>query len=133
MSKYAQFLEEYVDAWNRKDVDALKTFFTEDVLYIDQAVGCHLDINTVEGFLNGFIGNYSEGFFVDITYVSENPEQEKLVYEWDCGGTSKDGTKMFIQGVSMIEMRGNKIRRNTDYWDYAHSPKAKQQAAQAQQ
>lgn len=123
MSRYGAFLTEYIDAWNRQDVEALKGFFTDDVLYVDQAIGVHLDKNTVGHFLEQFIGNYSDGFKVTVTYVSEDAEAETFAYEWDAEGVSNTGAKMFIQGVSMIEMSGDKIRRNTDYWDRAHSPK----------
>jgi len=116
-------LEEYIDAWNRQDVEGLISFFTEDVVYIDQAVGVDLNLNTVGGFLRGFIGNYSVGFTVTVTGVCESVSEEKFSYEWDVEGTSKAGVKMFIRGISMLEMRGNKIKRNVDYWNYAHSPK----------
>ena len=124
MSTYKAFLDSYIDAWNRQDIDGLLSYFTNDVTYIDHAIGAHLDSSTVADFLRGFIGNYPVGFKVSVTYVCEQPEVEKFSYEWDVEGASTEGVKMFIRGVSMVTMRGDKILRNVDYWDRADSPKA---------
>ena len=123
MGVYDEFLKEYIDAWNRQDIDALVSFFTDDVVYIDQAVGVNLDRSTVAGFLTQFIGNYPVGFKVTPKLICEDAESERLAYEWDVEGSSTDGVKMFIKGVSMLHMRGQKVSRNVDYWDYGDSPK----------
>jgi steroid delta-isomerase-like uncharacterized protein len=125
MNRYKEFLENYIDAWNRQDVDALLDHFTEDVIYIDHAIGVHLDMDSVGEFLTNFIGNYPVGFKVTPTFVCEDEAAEKFAYEWDVEGSSRSGTSMFIQGISMIDMRGDKIARNVDYWNRAESPKVK--------
>jgi len=125
MAHYSEFLKKYIAAWNSQDVEAMLSFFTEDMVYIDQAVGVHLNRAGARVFLEKFIGNYSVGFKVTPTSICEEPEQERWSYEWDVEGTSKDGVKMLIKGISMLDMRGDKITRNVDYWDYADSPKAK--------
>jgi len=123
MTTYKTFLKEYVEAWNSQDVERMLSFYTDDVNYVDQAVGVDLDRNGTRGFLKKFIGNYSVGFKVTPTFLCEDPASETWSYEWDVEGTSTEGIKMFIKGISMIQMRGDKILRNVDYWDYADSPK----------
>jgi len=120
---YRQILDDYIAAWNAQDIGAICQYFTDDVSYTDHAVGKTFDYNSVQVFLKNFIGNYSEGFQVDITYFHENIATESLSYEWDVSGISKTGDKMFIQGATMIKMRGDKILTNADYWNLAHSPK----------
>lgn len=125
MGAYQMLMENYIRDWNNQDVDAMSAYYTDDVVYIDHAVGGTFDKDTVKIFLTNFIGSYSVGFKVTPTFVCEDPKSERLAWEWDVEGTSKDGkTKMFIRGVSMVEFRGDKIKRNVDYWDWADSPLA---------
>ena len=126
MINYKSFLKEYIDAWNSQDIERMLSFYTEDVTYVDRAIGVHLDRAGTRGFLKKFIGNYPLGFKVTPTFLCEDPASETLAYEWDVEGTSTEGVKMFIKGISMIQMRGNKILRNVDYWNYANSSKANQ-------
>lgn len=129
MGSYDKFLSEYIEAWNSQDVERMCSFFTDDVTYIDHAIGVNLDLTSVRGFLTAFIGNYSIGFNVTSTLLCENPEPEMFAYEWTTSGASASGAKMHIRGISMITMRDDKILRNVDYWNRADSPKA--QAARA--
>ena len=132
MSAYSQFLSNYVAAWNRQDVEAMISFYTEDVVYIDHAVGVKLNRTTVRTFLKSFIGRYSDGFKVTPHHVCQDPSSEKLAYEWQVTGTSKTGVKMSIRGISMMQMRGDKISRNVDYWNRADSPRALVEAKEGQ-
>jgi len=109
--KYKKVLEDYISAWNTQDIDEICTYFTPDVSYTDQAVGKTFDIKSVAVFLRNFIGNYAKEFRVDITYYSEDPKAETLAYEWDVQGISETGARMFIKGITMIEMEGLKIKK----------------------
>jgi len=122
---YKLFMDEYIAAWNSQDVERMLSFFTKDMTYVDQAVGVDLDRKASKTFLKRFIGNYPIDFKVTPTFFCENPQAETWSYEWDVEGVSHEGVKMFIKGISMIHMRGDKILRNVDYWDYGDSPKAK--------
>ena len=124
---YEKLLDDVLDAWNRQNPEDILSFFTEEMTYIDQAVGVDMGRDAAKFFLRDFIGNYPVGFKVTPTSLCEDPEAGKFAYEWDVEGTSKDGVRMFIRGISMIEMEGDKIRRNVDYWNWAHSPKAKRE------
>lgn len=128
MDSYRAFLDEYIEAWNSQDVDRMSAYFSDDVVYIDHAIGVHLNRETVGGFLTAFIGNYSVGFNVTPTSICENPKTETFAYEWTVSGASQTGTSMSIRGISMITMRGDKIIRNVDYWNRADSPKAQSEA-----
>ena len=132
MGVYSQFLDNYIAALNRQDVEAMISFYTEDVVYIDHAVGVKLNRTTVGTFLKNFIDSYSVGFKVTPLHVCQDPESEKLAYEWQMEGTSKTGVKMSIRGISMMQMRGDKISRNVDYWNHADSPRALVEAKQEQ-
>lgn len=116
-------LEVLIDAWNRQDIPAILDCFTEEMTYVDNAVGVDLDRKGAHGFLTSFIGNYSVGFKVTPTFLTQSADGSNWSYEWDVEGTSSDGVKMFIKGISMIEMEGDLIRRNVDYWNLADSPK----------
>jgi len=118
-------MDDYIAAWNSQDVERMLSFFTDDMTYVDQAIGVDLDRKGSKVFLERFISNYPIGFKVTPTSFIENLSAEQWSYEWDVEGTSKEGVKMFIKGISMLHMRGDKILRNVDYWDYADSPKAK--------
>lgn len=129
MNSYRDFLDEYIAAWNSQDVERMSAYFADDVVYIDHAIGVHLDRETVGGFLTAFIGNYAVGFNVTPTSLCENLRDETFAYEWTVSGASESGAKMSIRGISMISMRGDKIIRNVDYWNRADSPKAQAEAS----
>lgn len=118
-----QVLDELVDAWNRQDIPAILACFTDEMEYVDNAVGVELDRTGAAAFLTNFIGSYPIGFKVTPTYLLEGSDGSNWSYEWDVEGTSDEGVSMKIHGISMIEMEGELIRRNVDYWNLSDSPK----------
>lgn len=124
MTKTVQeVLDRLIDAWNRQDIPAILDCFTPEMRYADNAVGVDLDRVGAHAFLTNFIGSYRHGFRVTPTFVSQSSDGSNWAYEWDVEGTSDDGVSMAIKGISMIEMEGDLIRSNVDYWNLADSPK----------
>ena len=122
MGEYSKILQEYVAAWNQQDVDGMASFYTEDMIYIDRAVGVTLNKKTIGSYLKKFISRAPIGFKVTPYHICEDPESEKIAFEWHVEGESESGFKMSIRGISMLQMRGSLIAKNTDYWNRADSP-----------
>lgn len=118
-----EILDRLVDAWNRQDIPGILGCFADEMRYVDNAVGVDLDRVGAHAFLTNFIGSYRNGFKVTPTSLVEAPDGSNWSYEWDVEGTSDEGVSMFIKGISMIEMEGDLIRSNVDYWNLADSPK----------
>ena len=107
-------------AWSARDPEKVASFFADDCLYEERVLG-------LEHRGKAEVRNY-----VIFTYASIPDfwmEQKNLVVdgnmvarEWACGGTAPDapGTQWSAPGASIIELTNEgKIKRYTDYWNFA--------------
>jgi steroid delta-isomerase-like uncharacterized protein len=119
-------LRQYLNAWNEHDTDGMLTFFADDGIYEDVALG---KVNKGKDEIRTFVAEAYEAFpdfhiedqgsvvFSDGRYVSE----------WVMSGTHDGDLPMLpathksfsIRGVSVGETAGDLITRNSDYWNMA--------------
>jgi steroid delta-isomerase-like uncharacterized protein len=109
------------DAWNAHDPDALVALFTEDCVYEDVTLGV---VNHGTAELRAF----AEGVFtaipdVNFPVLSIVLKGSHGSLEWGFNGTDVGlygtGKTFSLRGGSVIEVHGNKIARQSDYWDLA--------------
>jgi steroid delta-isomerase-like uncharacterized protein len=114
-------LQAEFDAWNSHDPDALVALFTEDVVYEDVTLGV---VNHGTAELRAF----AEGVFtaipdVNFPVVSSVLKGGHGFVEWIFNGTDVGlygtGKTFSLRGASIIEVHGEKIARQSDYWDLA--------------
>ena len=119
------FVEEYAAAWSTQNVEMILSFFTEDCVYEDVALG---RVNTGKQELEAFLRTT----FVAIPDFHIEPKATfaagpQAANEWVMSGTQRGSfpgipatNKRFsVRGASIMEMEEGKIRRNTDYWSLA--------------
>ena len=111
-------LSGYMEAWSAHDADRVAAYFTDDAVYEDVALGeVHRGKAAIKTFADGTFAELS-GYAI---------EQKSLVVgdgsvavEWVMTGTYRPtGTKFSVRGVSLMDLQGGKIRRNSDFWNMA--------------
>ncbi|MEM7542424.1 MAG: nuclear transport factor 2 family protein [Pseudomonadota bacterium] len=105
---------EFLDAFNRNDLDAVMDFFAEDVVYgelNDRAREGKAAIR--EAFEPQFSGEFGEMRFIeDDTFI--DPEAGKVMSSWDLK-LEMEGKPMVLRGLDLLEFEGRQIKRKLTY------------------
>jgi steroid delta-isomerase-like uncharacterized protein len=113
-------IEQLFAAWNSHDPDKVVASFTEDVVYEDVSAG-HISRGRAE------VRKWFAGAFADIENfkmeaVSSSFHNGRGVAEWVWSGTDKGllktGKNFSVRGVTVFEVRGGKISRYKEYYDF---------------
>jgi steroid delta-isomerase-like uncharacterized protein len=111
----------WVAAWNSHDPNAVAALFTADALYEDVPTGA-VSHGTAE------IRAFAQFFFTAVPDLKVEPVNSDLkgghgTIEWVFSGTDKGiyktGKPFAVRGVTVLDVAGEKIARNVDYWDLA--------------
>lgn len=117
----------YMQAWAARDVDAIAAFFADDGVYEDVT-------NVGNGWATPWRGREAIREAVRELYAglpdlafewSVRTGHDLVVVEWTMTGTHTGdwpnlratGRTISVPGVSVIELEGETIRRQRDYWD----------------
>ena len=113
--------EKFFAAWNSQDADKAAAYFSEDAVYEDVTAG-HISRERAE------VRKWVEGAFdvvenFKLEVVSSSFHKGRGVAEWIWSGTDKGllktGKKFSVRGVSVYEIRGGKISRYKEFYDFA--------------
>ena len=116
---------EWINFWNSFNANSAPTLFADNVVYEDVTFGV---VNTGIAELEAFAQAYFAAAPPDaqFTLVGSDLRGGHGTIEWLWTFTTTDtffgptpGIKVSVRGVSVIELHGNKIVRDTDYWDMA--------------
>ena len=122
---FQDFAEEYAAAWSARNVQIILSFFTEDCVYEDVALGA---VNTgkqeLEAFLRATFAAIPDFHIEPKGTFAAGPQAAS---EWVMSGTQRGpfpgipatNKRFSVRGASIMEMEEGKIRRNTDYWSLA--------------
>jgi steroid delta-isomerase-like uncharacterized protein len=113
--------QRWVDAWNAHDADAVAVLFTRDALYEDVAFGSvNHGPDEIRAFAQFFFAAVPD---LRVTLVASSLEDGRGTIEWVFSGTDRGvygtGKTFAVRGVAVLETRGGKISRNSDYEDLA--------------
>ena len=119
-------LDEWAAAWTTHDVERLVALFTEDGLYEDVALGSvsrgHAELRDFAAQTFAILPDFQ--LQVTSRFVCGN----RAAIEWVMSGTQAFAVPGFpaegksfssLRAVTIVEFRGARIHRNTDYWDGA--------------
>jgi steroid delta-isomerase-like uncharacterized protein len=110
-------------AWVSWDVKRILSYFTDDCLYEDLAVGAaKRGKEEVSDFLSGFSIGFPD---VSAKITGHCFSNDRLCFEWIMTGTNSGdrpgkpatGKRFSIRGASVAEFTGGKIARQSDYYD----------------
>ena len=117
----AALFDRYRDAWNNHDVDALVEFFTDDSVYEDATLArVNRGRAEIRAFAEEAFANAPD-FHVEDSGLIIDPSG-RFGVEWTMSGTHQGDTaahKFSVRGASAGEFEGDKIKRNSDYWNMA--------------
>ena len=109
------------DAWNSHDADAVAALFARDGLFEDVPFG-------VVAHGTDEIRAVAQSFFtvvpdLHISVVNGSFNASRGSIEWVFSGSDqglyRTGTTFAVRGTTVLELVGNKISRDSDYWDLA--------------
>ena len=114
--------DDYLRAWDSHDAERITSFMTPDVTYSDVSLGeTHTGREDVAAWIDTMVDEFSTDYLFESVFSFSTDDVYAL--EWVLKGTNDRG-KLFpatnrpftIHGVSVGELEGGKIKRNTDYW-----------------
>ena len=122
----AIIMDDYWAAWNSHEVEKILSYFTDDVVYEDVAMGIvNRGKNEVKDFCNSIFIGFPDfkielkSIFVSVDWAAQ---------EWVLSGTFTNsvfglppatGKSASVRGISVEELRNGKISRNSNYYDMA--------------
>lgn len=117
----------YIAAWNRHDGDGVASYFTDDGVYTDQALGqSHHGRDAIKGFVKS-AGDRASSELQLTTLLDSFEAGDRYTLVWTFGGTHDrsvndpplpaSGRKFSVKGVSVGRLEGGRIIENTDYWN----------------
>jgi steroid delta-isomerase-like uncharacterized protein len=118
-------LDEWATAWSSHDTDKVLSLFTDDCVYEDVTFGV---VNRGKKELRAFADGVFAGipdFKIELTTRFTTGSSASM--EWVLSGTHHGdfpgmpatGKRFSVRGSTILELQGEKIRRNSDYWDAA--------------
>jgi steroid delta-isomerase-like uncharacterized protein len=118
---HGNLAQRWVDAWNSHDASAVAALFTNDAVFEDVAFGI---VNHGPEEIRAF----AQFFFTVVPDLHVNLVKSSLTggqgtIEWVFSGTDQGvygtGKTFAVRGVTVLEARGARISRNSDYFDLA--------------
>jgi len=121
-----ELLKEENAAWNSHDVDKIATFYTDDCIKEDVAVGVRARGKEAMNAVNRGAFAAVPDMKIELGLIISSGD--KAATEWTMSGTysSKQpgappvtGRPFSIKGATIMQLRDGRISRVSDYWDSA--------------
>lgn len=116
--------DDYLAAWNSHDGERIVSFMTPDATYTDVALGqTHTGRADIAAWISSMPQEVSGDYRFEKGQVVAT--DSGYAFEWVMAGTHTgsmpqmpaSGKPFTIYGISIGELEGGKIKRNTDYWN----------------
>jgi len=106
-----RFLQEFADAWNRHDLDALMSFMTDDCVFEavagpDVCGARHVGREAVRKAFESAWINFPDAQWADGSHFVCG---DRGVSEWTFKGTKPDGTRIEARGCDVFTFRDGRI------------------------
>ena len=120
-----KMLREENAAWNAHDVDKIATFYTEDCIKEDVALGTSTRGKEEMNALHHRVFAAIPDLKIELTSCFHSPEW--AASEWIMSGTYSHqllgmppatGRRFSVRGSSIMKLDRGKISRVSDYWNY---------------
>jgi steroid delta-isomerase-like uncharacterized protein len=111
-------LQDFLDAFNAHDIDAIMSFFTEDCVF-DMPRGPAPGGRRLTGKQQVRAGIQSRFDGIpDVQYVDDRhwTSGDRGVSEWTIRGTRATGERIEVRGCDLFEFAGGKISRKDSFW-----------------
>ena len=111
-------LKEFLEAFNRHDLDAIMDFFAEDcVLYTPRGEGPRGDRYVGKSGVRAGLAQRFAGI-PDVHYGDDRhwAGDDFGVSEWTLSGTTVAGRRIEVRGVDLLEFAHGKVIRKDSFW-----------------
>lgn len=111
-------LKEFLEAFNRHDLDAIMSFFADDcVFYMPRGAKPRGDRYMGKEDVRAGLAKRFEGI-PDVHYGDDRHWVcgDLGVSEWTLTGTSLSGQHIEVRGVDLLEFEQGKVKRKDSFW-----------------
>lgn len=126
-TKMEKIYRDWCEAWNTDQVEKVLSYVTDDIVYEDVPMA---RVSRSKGEMKAFATEIFTGFpDFKLEVKSFLASGDRASAEWVMTGTflgeiqsaglKPTGKSFSVRGVSIAELRGEKITRHTDYYDGA--------------
>jgi ketosteroid isomerase-like protein len=117
-------LRQITDAFNRHDLDAIMSFFTDDAVFLSprgpEPVGRRFEGKDAvrEGLAARFSG------IPDVHYGDDDhfAAGDRGASEWTLTGTTTDGVRLEVRGCDLWTFRDGLVTRKDSFWKIVEQP-----------
>ena len=106
--------EEFVDAFNRMNLDDVVNFFATDGVYEDSTGGRHVGHEAIRTAFEPLVGGSRGKIRFDGEDIFVEAESGKVLASWRLY-LDKDGSVSVIRGIDILEFTGDKLKRKGAY------------------
>ena len=106
--------EEFVDAFNRMNLDDVVNFFATDGVYEDSTGGRHVGHEAIRTAFEPLVGGSRGKIRFDGEDIFVEAESGKVLASWRLN-LDKDGNVSVIRGIDILEFTGDKLKRKGAY------------------
>lgn len=106
--------EEFVDAFNRMNLDDVVNFFATDGVYEDSTGGQHVGHEAIRTAFEPLVGGSRGKIRFDGEDIFVEAESGKVLASWRLN-LDKDGSVSVIRGIDILEFTGDKLKRKGAY------------------
>ena len=109
-----QLTNDFVDAFNRMNLDDVVSFFAEDGIYEDSTGGRHIGHDAIRTASEPLVGGSRGSIRFDGEDVFVETDTGKVLASWRLK-LDKDGEVSVIRGIDILEFEADKLKKKMAY------------------
>ena len=109
-----QLTNDFVDAFNRMNLDDVVSFFADDGIYEDSTGGRHIGHDAIRIAFEPLVGGSRGSIRFDGEDVFVETDTGKVLTSWRLN-LDKDGEVSVIRGIDILEFEADKLKKKMAY------------------
>ena len=109
-----QLTNDFVDAFNRMNLDDVVSFFAQDGIYEDSTGGRHIGHDAIRIAFEPLVGGSRGSIRFDGEDVFVETDTGKVLASWRLN-LDKDGEVSVIRGIDILEFEADKLKKKMAY------------------
>ena len=109
-----QLTNDFVDAFNRMNLDDVVSFFADDGIYEDSTGGRHIGHDAIRTAFQPLVGGSRGSVRFDGEDVFVETDTGKVLASWRLN-LDKDGEVSVIRGIDILEFEADKLKKKMAY------------------